>query len=339
MVSGMVDDKYEAAGSMAGDGIAAMVHHFGSKKLQKIIEKDPARYKKVLTAGKKALNVVSGNTDAYAERFANKKLSPDYLSENGIKESAKELLAELIRGALGGPSLQMEGMKDTSMGKDGIFKPSVFTDKAHTSITEVIPGYLSRMLRELTIIRTGDASAPTQVYDFKSSKFSTNTAIAKQYKDKLLQSNGKDSQVGRSISSISKDIAGDASEQTKEELNKFIGDITASRMVYDAEGIRESKAYSQLSTGAKQSVDKYLEQTEQDELFKAQFEARLSRVKNAYGDPRKEIEEGLKLGHGEILESLGLVTRDKDNLYKLNTETYRNISTKGLTIRHLEKER
>ena len=178
------------------------------------------------------MNVVSGNTDAYAERFANEKLRPDYSSENGIKESAKELLADLIRGALAGPSLQMESMKNASMDKDGLFKPSVFTDKAHTSITEVIPGYLSRMLRELTIIRTGDASAPTQMFDYKSNKFSTSTAIAKQYKDKLLQSTGKDSYVGRNISSVSKDIAGDAPEETKAELVKFVGNITTSRMVY-----------------------------------------------------------------------------------------------------------
>lgn len=144
---------------------------------------DLERYKKILTTGKKFKNVVIGNTDAYAENFANQKVKVDPLNDNEFKAGAKEFLADIIRGALSGPSIQMESMKNTGMDRDGIYKPSIFTDKAHTSITEVIPGFLSRMLRELTIIRTGDASAPTQLFDYGSNKFSASTAIAKQYKE------------------------------------------------------------------------------------------------------------------------------------------------------------
>ena len=324
-------DKYEMAGGVGGDMLADKIRDMGSGKLKKLIEKNPELAKKIATTGRKASNMVVGNTDAHVEELADKYLKVDYSKDGGIKTFIKEFFSDIVRGAMSSPDTVLE--KTTSA--NDLYKPSVFTDKAHKSITEVIPGYLSKILREITVLRTGDNSTPTMMFDFKTSKFRTSTSIAKDVKEKLLRDVDNYGASAR-ISNVTDKIAKDSPEETKKEVSSFIGNISKTRMVYNKDNIQKSEAYAKLSDEAKKTVDKYLDSLDEDEFNKADFEYHVSAIKNAYGDPRSALTEAMRYGQGDILENIGIVNRNKDSLYTLNMDKYNQLTStemKGDDIR------
>ena len=63
---------------------------------------------------------------------------------------------------------------DTSMrrmGVDEMQQGGVFTNRVAKSITDIIPGYLAKILREITVLRTGDEKTDLQTYDHKRDRF------------------------------------------------------------------------------------------------------------------------------------------------------------------------
>ena len=58
-----------------------------------------------------------------------------------------------------------------------------FTNQANKSLTEVIPGLLSRILREVYVARTKDDKVGLVEYDYKSNKFSTTKKIVAQMRE------------------------------------------------------------------------------------------------------------------------------------------------------------
>jgi hypothetical protein len=315
-------DKYEMAGGIGGDMLADKIGGMGSDGLKKLIEKNPELAKKIATTGRKASNIVVGNTDAHVEELADKYLKADYSEDGGIKTFIKEFFSDIVRGAMSSPDTVLE--KTTSA--NDLYKPSVFTDKAHKSITEVIPGYLSKILREITVLRTGDNSTPSMMFDFKSSKFRTSTAIAKDIKEKLLRDVDNYGASAR-ISNVTDKIAKDSPEETKKEVSSFIGNISKTRMVYNKDNIQRSEAYAKLSDEAKKTVDKYLDSLDEDEFDKANFEYHVSAIKNAYGDPRSALTEAMRYGYGDILENIGIVNKNKASLYTLNMDKYNQLTS------------
>jgi len=329
MAGGMEDmgDPLELVSERATDTVFNSSRDWTAEKIKALIDKNPALAKQLLTKGKQYHNRLIGNADAYVEDYSND-LDYKSLEEGGIKGSLMGILAELLKGGLNsGIDTKLETQKDLK----GIYKPSIFTDKAHTSITEIIPGYLAKIYRELSIIRTGDINTPIELYDFKSSKFKTSTALAKQYKEKIIDSikNSTSSKLARKMSeNIS---AGDESKQP--EINSFISDISTTRMIYDSKNIKNSDSYKSLSQEAKKLVDTYLDDVESDELKKAQFEQHISSIKNGYDDPRGKLEEAIKLGHGDIIKQLGLTNIDKDSMHNFNMQAYKDaISEKDISI-------
>ena len=64
-------------------------------------------------------------------------------------------------------------------------KPATFDTMTRQSIVEIIPGYLSKILHSVDILRTGDENTQQQVYNVYSRKFSTVEELKEGYYDKL----------------------------------------------------------------------------------------------------------------------------------------------------------
>ena len=67
----------------------------------------------------------------------------------------------------------------------GMQGTGIFNRGTNKSITEIIPGYLSRIYQELQIIRTGDDKVELTKYDFDNNAFATASKIRKQVLDKI----------------------------------------------------------------------------------------------------------------------------------------------------------
>ena len=62
-------------------------------------------------------------------------------------------------------------------GVDELEKQAYMTNKTIRTWEEVIPGWLSKIHREVKVISTGDANAEQEYFSFESSKFETATAL------------------------------------------------------------------------------------------------------------------------------------------------------------------
>ncbi len=213
MMSSMDVDPYEMAGNIGGDKIAGTVRDYASKKLKGLIDKNPELAKKIAVTGKKGVNTLIHNQDAHVQALADKYLTVDHSKDGDMVKFLKEFFADVVSQSKGGLDKTLESEKNV----DSLYAPSIFTDKAHTSITEVIPGYLSRILREITIMRTGDDKSPTQLFDFKSNKFTTSTALAKTYKEKLFKDISKQSATSN-VANITSKIAGESSDDKTSDV-------------------------------------------------------------------------------------------------------------------------
>ena len=318
MVSGMVDSPAEMVGGITGDFLADSISQFGSEKLKALIAKNPELAKTVQQKGKKAANILVHNTEAHAVKFANTKLA--YNPDDGpIKTFIKSFLADILKGAAEEPSSKLESAKTS----DDLYATSLFTNKAHTSITEVIPGYLSRILREVTVLRTGDDSISTQVYDYQTSKFTTGKALVERYKKKLKDEIG-DSSASSSIKDLTSEISGKESKKVQAEVSKAIVELTQKRMVYGADAIKDDDTYKNLSPAAQKAMDDYLSNT--DDL---DVESKFAKIKMQYRDPKGMLEEGMRLGHGDTLEKIGIIKRDEEGLFGLNKNKFKDIIATG----------
>ena len=66
-----------------------------------------------------------------------------------------------------------------------MYKPSPFTNKVAYSITDIIPGYLARILQEQTMQRTGSDKVDLVKFDFRKGKFDSTTDIIKSIQKDL----------------------------------------------------------------------------------------------------------------------------------------------------------
>ena len=64
-------------------------------------------------------------------------------------------------------------------------KAATFDTMTRQSIVEIIPGYLSKILHSVDILRTGDENTPQQVYNVYSRKFTSIDELKEGYYDKL----------------------------------------------------------------------------------------------------------------------------------------------------------
>jgi len=80
-------------------------------------------------------------------------------------------------------AIMMNGGLDRTIQKDRLKDmqgPAIFSRQVAKSITEVIPGYLARIFRELQVMRTGNEGIELTHYDFMSNKFSAKSAVRKK---------------------------------------------------------------------------------------------------------------------------------------------------------------
>ena len=110
-----------------------------------------------------------------------------------------------------------------------------FTNKVAHSITDIIPGYLARILQEQTMTRTGK-SADLVKFDYRSGKFSTTKAITKAFADEL----SAETLAGRSDYNFKK-VLGPLEDHVK--LNTEERSIIGRELMKDAGNTEEAMSF------------------------------------------------------------------------------------------------
>lgn len=161
-------------GDMAGDGVSGYIAKLIGKRVAKRLG-DNGRVKH-------GADFISGNMKRLPRIFG------DMVKNEDTGSDFLDMILELtdmksqMTSNNGLVSRNTSGSLDTQVYFDLLTKKS---------ITEIIPGYLTRIHHELRSLRTGDDSHPFVNYDFDKNVFSNDTVIASRLKEKVVGNRNK----------------------------------------------------------------------------------------------------------------------------------------------------
>lgn len=319
------DSNAKFAGRIAGDNIVKYGRDKLTEILRPIAEKNPE---------------ITENLAKGAERIAN---LPGYISELRNSEEFKAKQDE--PGATGAIfkffdkllSYGTEQRPDLETGSLGTIadlnSASVFNARTQRSITEVIPGYLSRIFREITMLRTGE-DAPLTYYDFNKAEFSSKGKMSASIDLKIKEKISKSSH-GYYIKKILDEMfeGEELSEDDFEKFMRFFSTISLLRNErFTPEKLRSSNAFEMLTPEQQaklgDKLDKTITNSETPNAGQYDLTAKIIQAKKAVPDFRDDIEALVKAGYGEILEEQGLVTRTDKGTFIINEDAYYDLVKK-----------
>lgn len=214
MLQGVGEDDDGMGGGMAeemlGGGIADMGLDSVSTRLGNKARKHLQKNKKIDRMDAKigyAANNIGSTVDDYLT-------NPE--KNWGRMEFAREMLARMAPSPTTETKLELPLMKDMQ-------KPRQFNGQDSKSLTEIIPGLLARIHREVRMIRTGEENAPLLMFDFEKNRFSDDQAIGQALRKRF----GEGSRAGADIDNIIKQI--DRSDSLTDEQRAMVRSVLVDR--------------------------------------------------------------------------------------------------------------
>lgn len=247
-------------------------------------------------------------------------------------ETMKGKMTNFVKGVIARymPGSQVNlSMTEDSLGSMRDTIP--FTVQANKSITEVIPGLLARILREIRITRTGNESEPLVSYDWSSNKFSTSKEKIEKIKSEV-NTDSTASWVASSFESKLKELG--LSEQLDADQKKALAAAMMKNRYYGKsfgpEFFTNASNFRSLSKDSASSLASVFESYYGDVNDKS-VQARLERIKKAnqlvewhsrvgdeLGDPRAKIQDWVNAGDIDLLRQANLV----DEYGRFNVDEY-----------------
>lgn len=118
--------------------------------------------------------------------------------------------------------------QDSKMSSDELMKlsdPSQFNNQTNKSLTEIIPGLLSHIHREIRMMRTGDESVGLLAYDFEGNSFKDSKKLGRGIRDSLIGKSGREA-VANKTSEIIRFIEADGQKLTGSQRKTIIEKLT-----------------------------------------------------------------------------------------------------------------
>ena len=297
---------FETMGNIAGGELGGKARKAFITPIMDKLKEDPEFQKKGYDAAQVAkdprllINLLK-NSDVYKNAVN---------GANGMK-------IEDIIGRLESYLKPQEKLAKFGSGVEGLMKPAVYTNKASHAQTDVIPGYLARILQQVTSANTKKAE-PLLVYDYSSNAFvprsgmaNKASAIMKEYNaksgftqsakvnaDALLEELGLQPEDRNALAASLTLMARSSTAMDGGDINKFHGYSTATE--------REKKILNTINSHA--GFNKGLKSSET--MFK---------VRTASDDIRQRgdnlgamLQTLIDQGHADILIESGIIELDPD---------------------------
>ncbi len=324
-------------GNMVGDAISNAI----SERLKKFAEKNPKLMKGSYNVGRYA-----ANPGAIFEKIRGSKRFKDMgNSENELTQMLQSMGSSLM-DLLAGEKPDMT-IKSTAIGTEGENKLHTQT-RVNRAIIDVMPGYMAMMLRELTMIRTGDKKTGLMVYDERTGTFKTDAKVRAGLMETLSQqaassrAGSKGDTYAESADKLYKSFVGKESTGAADPkaIRGFLTKMARSSddMDFTGPGIRKTKEYQALDKDTRAVVDAILDKrftgdTELDSARKYRLTNAMNSTRSSIGNLMGPIQEMIRDGHGERLEKEGVITRDKEGRYNVNEDAYYKFFDDSTTIK------
>lgn len=327
-MQGMMGDKQSAKFTI-GEFIGANLVDALSGKISGPLKAALAKNKGVMKAGNKgaaAMMNASGELKRYIED------NDIVMKSYGFGPEALQARAILTISDLLSKDKSNKIKTATNLGE--LNEPYYITRKAITSLTDVIPGFLSRIHYEVSASRVGPKNAKLLTYDYQSGKFRTTKEITglamKVVDEKISKAGNLKSTTEDSYKYFTGNQKVDPSVEL--ELKKFMIDISQEDIVFDKRGITGSKGYKGLSKEAKSTVDKNLDQMfsgDNDDQSKLDLTTKFKKIQSSLPDISEDIKKMVDAGYGPTLEKEGLITINDDGSHEINMKKYRELMMKN----------
>lgn len=331
--SGMTDESMMEMAAREGIGalISGSAGRLGSS-LRRVLQKISPTIHNKLEAGAQDLKYLRANGMAELLKFSRHHKDNPKLGTvgNTLARIFKDLLYDNIDKGTGNIDLLQDRMSDSR-------NPVPFTQQTQKSINEVIPGLLSRILREVTVLRTGDASTGMVEYDFKSNKFSTGKKITEDIKNTLFSA-GKTNFFARNFDTYLDDfgLSDKLEEDDKRALAQHMLRARFKGQGFSRETFTDPSLMDKMSKKQAERISKVMNAHYDAEdvqgpnrvLEQKKRRASLAEWGNSLGsdlgDPRMALQEYLNAGQTERLEEAGFVRNgrvDIDGIIDKATES------------------
>jgi hypothetical protein len=247
------------------------------------------------------------NTTQHLNNFKN---STKFDEKTGLTGFAIRLMQDLI------PQMGIDTKTQIYKGKD-MEQPYAMTRRTDRSLNEIIPGYLSRILREVQILRTGNNKIALTQYDFDAAKFTSKDKLEKGIFTKIIKPLGVEN-TKKQLDDLLKDIdpEGKLSEETKKALKKTLLTKSANKVLSNKENLANPNAYGKASDKVKKEasdvMEKYLDSL--DDQKRLVFSRKYNNLTSNISDTRSAIQEHLDLGHTQALKKMGVISKDGEKI-------------------------
>lgn len=319
--------KANMAGTMAGAQLAKWLRDRGVDLLKKITpEKTQKQIGNIGFQANDALN----NLPSLAGKAQNAEFIQKHILDNGILG----FVARLLHGGLDAfkdekPDTRL--LPTTSLGS--LNEPSIFNNKTQLSITEIIPGYLARIYRELIITRTKNKNVGLTLFDYDKGTFNSEKTIKENIVKKLTDK-AQNSSVGYKTNDTFKTLfegTKTIEKNQEKEIKKFFIDIASlPNQSFDYEDIVKTEAFKKLDKSIQEILTNIFEskhkQSENAKENISKFSTGMRQIRETMPSMRGEIEQYNNAGYGKILEDSGFVTRDKYNNLDVNLTKHQDIT-------------
>lgn len=222
--------------------------------------------------------------------------------------------------------------------KDGSFqtigKGAGFNQLTQRSIVEIIPGYLSRILHEARMLRTGDDSLEREVYDVAAGKFSGKGTAEKRLLNRMVTGREREG-VQNALSDIQEqlDPGGSLSDSARQAIqSKLVRDANTNKR-FDPNEYLQGQGFDNIDDRTLEEIQLHFQNifSQNDDGLMAGNAEDLTRrdelsrwfldLRNAMPQPEERIRQMAESGSMEILRELGLLEDDhgtnRINLRKL----------------------
>lgn len=286
----------ELGGNILGAAGADSLIDRAGKHLNKHLRKND----NVVKRGNK-LQYFTENLPQIAGTAANGYAGDDLPIIGGLVRFLKDLTKDELRGP--SQALQSDSLANLQ-------NPDVFGRRTNKSITEVIPGYLARILREVTSLRTG-ANAELVEYDYTNNKFDNTSTVKKNIFGTIVTDRDKQG-VNYDMDRLFKGIdpEGKLTDQQRRTLGRQLVKDNLSNKEGDPERYKSSGGFDKASAHDAELFAQIFKDLFKDDHLgdkKLAFSREFSRLGDNFADRRGQVQEHINAGSLQHLVELGIV--------------------------------
>lgn len=309
-----VDGNEELAKGATDYGMGIIGNKVGSKVRAGISDNGA-----IAKAGYGAANLTSGLIGA-ADRARGAEILKEKEDDGILKtlfRSAGRAITDLPFAAV--------GMKVTAEKNFDPDYPVNYDYGSRQSIVTVIPGLLSRILRETQIIRTGDSSIGLTSWDGNSGKFSTNQGIKDDIRTRMESLIDKERYDKQANAVLDKAVGGEdkLSPELRKKLNTLLKESGYASeekrgAVHDAASLRSEHFLNKLTEEERAEYLAAMDEVEKADIngkHKMELTRTIGSLRGGVKDTRREIQRMIAEGKRDQLVEMGLITESGRDQY------------------------